>query len=173
VTHDSEGRLTLDAIDALLPSGDFEVYLCGPASFMQNLYSALVSRGVSPDRIHYESFGPGTVLRPEIVPRPARTAEADRAARVRFAASDIEVEWTPEDGTLLELAEEAGIAAPFGCRSGICGTCRTALRRGAVDCLEEPLAARAADEVLLCCAVPRRASHAAPDTNEPDVVLDL
>jgi ferredoxin-NADP reductase/phenylpropionate dioxygenase-like ring-hydroxylating dioxygenase large terminal subunit len=170
VTHQSEGRLTIDTVAPLLPAGEVDVYLCGPASFMQELYAGLIARGVLPDRIHYESFGPGTVLRPEIAPRPA-TSHLDRVARVRFAASGVEVVWQPEDGTLLELAEAAGIAAPFGCRSGICGTCRTALTHGAVDYLEEPLAARAGDEVLLCCAVPRRARAAGPQRGEPDIIL--
>jgi hypothetical protein len=42
-----------------------------------------------------------------------------------------------------------------------------------VDYLEEPLASRAADEVLLCCSTPRQAPGHQPEGYEPDVVLDL
>ena len=65
---------------------------------------------------------------------------------------------------LLEFAESLGLAPKFSCRSGICGTCTTGIVEGAVDYLEDPVAPRGANEVLLCCSVPR------PGTN---VVLDL
>ncbi|MBI3798424.1 MAG: 2Fe-2S iron-sulfur cluster binding domain-containing protein [Deltaproteobacteria bacterium] len=81
--------------------------------------------------------------------------------------------WSREKGTLLELAEEAGLAPAFGCRSGICSTCKINLSSGAVDYLEEPLASRGQSEVLLCCSVPRQAPGRQPDSYEPDVILDL
>jgi ferredoxin len=34
--------------------------------------------------------------------------------------------------TILEAAEEAGVAMPFECRSGICGQCKTRLVSGKV-----------------------------------------
>ena len=75
---------------------------------------------------------------------------------MKFALSGIEIPWSQEDGTLLELAEEAGLVPPFGCRSGICGTCKTRIVRGTVDYLVEPLAEHSRDEILLCCSVPRK-----------------
>jgi len=92
---------------------------------------------------------------------------------VKFARSGTETAWSREDGTLLELAEEAGLAPPFGCRSGICGTCKTRIVTGAVDYLDEPLADRAEGEILLCCSVPRKAQGENQNGGRPDVVLDL
>jgi hypothetical protein len=171
VTHDSEGRIDIDLLTQLLPLGDYEFYLCGPSQFMNTLYGGLTGIGVRPERIHYESFGPGTVLKPELPRKPAEQRGAG-SARVKFAKSGIETIWSPEDGTLLELAEEVGLAPAFGCRSGICGTCKTRILRGAVDYLEEPLADRGQGDILLCCSVPRRSGDEHQNGEGSDVILE-
>lgn len=51
----------LDLTDLELPAGA-DVYLCGPLPFMAGVRSALLGRGVSGDRIHYEVFGPAREL---------------------------------------------------------------------------------------------------------------
>jgi ferredoxin-NADP reductase/phenylpropionate dioxygenase-like ring-hydroxylating dioxygenase large terminal subunit len=175
VTHDANGQVTIDVLRSLLAFDDYDFYLCGPPPFMASLYTGLIGIGVKPERIHYESFGPGTVLKPEITPhvtQPGGSA-AGGVARVRFARSGQDAVWEPGKGTLLELAEAAGLAPAFGCRSGICGTCKTKVRDGAVDYLEEPLADRGSDEVLLCCSTPRQARGHQQDSHEPDLTLDL
>ena len=45
--------------------------------------------------------------------------------------ADVEVD-APGDVPLLIVAEEAGVAAPSGCRMGICHACLTPLRSGQV-----------------------------------------
>ena len=176
VTHESDGRIDIGLLTRLLPLGDYDFYLCGPSQFMNALYSGLTGIGIRPERIHYESFGPGTVLKPEFpgkpVPVSAVEARGSSAARVKFARSEIEAVWFREDGTLLEFAEEVGLAPAFGCRSGICGTCKTKLIHGGVDYLEEPLAERGEGNILLCCSVPRR-SMGYQNGDGPDVILDL
>ncbi len=172
-THDSDGRVSIDLLKKVLPFGDYDFYLCGPPPFMTSLYSGLIDIGVRPERIRFESFGGGTALRPEAPAKPVGTTATRAEARVRFAKSGVDTEWSANKGTLLEMAEAAGLTAAFGCRSGICGTCRTKIRGGAVEYLEEPLATRGADEVLLCCSVPRRAPGHQADSHEPDVILDL
>ena len=140
-THHSHGWVSVDLLKKVLPFGDYDFYLCGPPPFMSSLYSGLLEMGVRPERIRFESFGPGTVLRPQAPPAPVRTAAALAGeARVRFGKTGIDAPWAASKGTLLELAEAAGLTPAFGCRSGICGTCRTKIRGGAVEYLEEPLA---------------------------------
>ena len=174
VTHDADGHVTLETLQKLLPFGDYDFYLCGPATFMESLYSGLIGLGVRPERIHFESFGPGTVLKPEIPASsaPAVAANNGLAVRVRFAESMLDAVWSPDKGTLLELAEEVGLAPVFGCRSGICGTCRTPLESGAVRYLEEPLAGREEGTVLLCCSVPEPMLNR-QNAADPDVKLRL
>src|ERR1700688_2570986 len=82
------------------------------------------------------------------------------AAPIRFAKSGITAEWSRDKGSLLELAEAVGLAPVFGCRSGICGTCATRIASGAVEYVEEPLAPRGEDQVLLWCSVPAHGARA-------------
>jgi ferredoxin-NADP reductase/phenylpropionate dioxygenase-like ring-hydroxylating dioxygenase large terminal subunit len=166
VAYHSKGRIDTSLVTALLPPGDYDFYLCGPSEFMNSLYSGLVRTGVRPERIHYESFGPGTVLKPELSRKPSEERSATTVF-VKFSRSGVEAEWSREDGTLLELAEEVGLAPAFGCRSGICGTCKTPILHGAVDYLDEPLAERGEGNILLCCSVPRKTGKS------PDLILDL
>lgn len=49
------GRMDLAGID-LPPTA--RVFLCGPLPFMQAIRSALTARGIAPERIEYEVFGP-------------------------------------------------------------------------------------------------------------------
>ncbi|MCA5893403.1 hemin transporter [Isoptericola sp. NEAU-Y5] len=50
------GRIDLEH---LAVPHDADAYLCGPAPFMTAVQSALLGRGITPDRIHHEVFGPG------------------------------------------------------------------------------------------------------------------
>jgi hypothetical protein len=56
--HHSEGRIDGALLASLLPDLDVEFYLCGPVAFMADLQGDLERRGVPPERIHGESFGP-------------------------------------------------------------------------------------------------------------------
>lgn len=175
VTHDSEGHVNVDLLRHVLPFDDHDFYLCGPHGFMQSMYDGLTGLGVREERIHYESFGPATVLRRAAATTGTgpRRGTTDGPVAVTFARSGIETTWTTDRGTLLELAEAAGLNPAHSCRSGICGSCATRLRCGAVDYIEEPSAPRAEDEVLICCATPRTAAGDAGCGDAGTVVLDL
>ncbi|GAB2913213.1 2Fe-2S iron-sulfur cluster-binding protein [Paralcaligenes ginsengisoli] len=58
----SAGLVGRDVLQALLPLDDYDVYLCGPPAFMQANWRLLRGLGVAAGRIHYEFFGPATVL---------------------------------------------------------------------------------------------------------------
>ena len=158
IDYDSTGHVDAALLQSLLPFGDYDFYLCGPAPFMQTLYRGLRALNVAEDRIHYEFFGPATVL---------KETKADRQddanpVPVRFARADKQAEWSPAKGSLLDLAEAEGLAPAYSCRSGICGTCAVSVVSGDVDYAEEPLAAPEPGQALICCAKPRG-----------EVVLDL
>ncbi len=61
--------------------------------------------------------------------------------------------------TVLEAAQRAGIALPYSCRAGVCGSCKATLLAGRCEYPRNPPLALDADErahhaVLLCQAVP-------------------
>jgi ferredoxin-NADP reductase/predicted pyridoxine 5'-phosphate oxidase superfamily flavin-nucleotide-binding protein len=153
--RDADGRLDVATLKRVLPFDDHDVYLCGPAEFVQGLYDGLRDMGVRDARVFAESFGPfALVRRPDADAAPAPKAEG--RAEVTFARSGKTVAWTPADGALLEHAEKAGLAPAFGCRSGFCGQCAVKAS-GPLKYLSIPGATPAEGEALLCQAVPRAA----------------
>lgn len=156
--YDAAGRIDMALLTRHLPFNDYDFYLCGPAHFTQSLYDGLRGYGVADQRIHAEAFGPSSLKRAAETehgqPAAALPPVSGKPVPVLFTASLKEARWAPGAGTLLDLAEARGLEPEFSCREGHCGTCRTKLVRGAVTYLKEPKARMAADEVLLCCAVP-------------------
>ena len=63
------------------------------------------------------------------------------------------------DESILEAAERAGVALPFGCRTGACATCTGKILDGRIEHARPPRALKerhlAAGYVLLCIAEPR------------------
>jgi ferredoxin len=161
----------IDLLKQMLPFDDYDFYLCGPPPFMQALYDGLTRIGVRAERIHYESFGPATVLKGGA--KAAAALPATDPVNVKFADSQIEATWSPDQGTLLDLAEAAGLNPDYACRSGICGTCATRIKCGTVDYIEEPSAPHGDDEVLICCATPRSTTGDASCGDDSGVVLAL
>ncbi len=139
------GRLTRDMLAAEIgdPSGKM-YFLCGPAGFMESVREILGSLGVADSRILQERFGG----KPASGPPPAGAIEG----RAVFAQSGVEAD-VPEGATLLEVAEMNGVAIPFSCRQGQCGTCATRLVDGEVtmDAEDGLDATLRADGFVLTC----------------------
>ncbi len=159
--HVASGLVTRALLQSLLPLDDYDVYLCGPTPFMQAQYATLLGLGVRPERIATEFFGPASLLGVAPAPSPApapvapERASAGEGPLVSFARSGGIAVWREGAGSLLELAEGAGLSPAFSCRSGVCMTCSAALLSGEVEYTEEPLDEPAPGQVLLCCTRPR------------------
>jgi ferredoxin-NADP reductase/MOSC domain-containing protein YiiM/ferredoxin len=156
---DHAGRLTGAVLDqAGVPAGaDF--YLCGPAQFGSDLSAHLVSRGVTPDRIKAEAFGPTSAYSPGVRGGPRRAPHPPPGAPgvgplVSFGRSNLSVHWDPAFGSLLELAEACDVPSSFGCRTGVCHNCASGLVGGDVSYKPEPLEQPSPGQVLLCCSQP-------------------
>jgi ferredoxin len=82
-----------------------------------------------------------------------------------------------EDRTILDAAEEAGLAGlelPYSCRQGMCGTCAGKLVSGEVKHVKESFVngdQYNAGYVILCSAYPR--ADCVIETNKQDEMYDL
>lgn len=76
--HHVAGLITREQLQRWLPLDDYEFYLCGPGAFMQSNYGVLRSLGVARERIHYEFFGPATVLENTLADDGAASAVQDQ-----------------------------------------------------------------------------------------------
>src|SRR5258706_12615403 len=59
--YQHEGRVSIELLKELLPSNNFEYYLCGNGAFMKSITDGLEVWGVPEADVHYEAFGPATV----------------------------------------------------------------------------------------------------------------
>jgi ferredoxin-NADP reductase/MOSC domain-containing protein YiiM len=152
------GRLTAAAIAALELPNLSDAYLCGPATFMDDLSAALVKLNFAPTQIHTELFGAAAALTPGItsttVPPHAPVGPPAKGPRVQFARSGLTAPFGPSSATLLEFAEACDVPVRWSCRTGVCHNCETALISGTVDYSVEPLEPAAPGNILLCCTHP-------------------
>ncbi len=115
---------------------------------------------MSESRIHYEFFGPGSMLTEDSIPTgpadvPSAEAELTGGVQVTFARSGITANWDPAFESILDLAERQGLNLVYSCRSGICHTCMCELTEGEVEYLDEPLDEPDPGYVLICCSMPK------------------
>lgn len=97
--------------------GGTAVYACGPAPMLTAIRAALVGR--DDVELHFERFAaPPVVDGKEFTVTVASTGQ-----QIRVAA----------DETLLAALNRSGVHAPYSCRQGFCGTCRTRVLDGSVD----------------------------------------
>jgi ferredoxin-NADP reductase/MOSC domain-containing protein YiiM len=159
-------RLSVDAIAALGLPHDADAYLCGPASFMDELSAALATSGLDRARIHTELFGAAAALTPGIESTKVAPHQPfgprGTGPDISFARSGISAPWGPPSASLLEFAEACDVPTRWSCRTGVCHNCETALLSGAVHYDPEPLDPPAQGNILICCAQPVE-----------DVVVDL
>ena len=126
---------------------------------MRGIGAALAARGVLPDRVHTENFGPAAAVRPGVVEVGARAPHPPEGppgtgAEVLFGRSDLRVAWDDRHGSLLELAEACDVPVSFSCRTGVGGSCESGVLSGSVEYTTEPLDVPPAGRVLLCCSRP-------------------
>jgi ferredoxin-NADP reductase len=149
-------RVGVDLFKRLLPSNNYDFYMCGPPPMMGTVVPALEEWGVPEKQIHFEAFGPATVKKtPKAAEIIAESKESGAAIEVVFAKSGVTAAWNADAGTLLDFAEENDVTIDFGCRAGNCGTCITAVKSGEVEYEIEPGAAPEDGSCLTCCAVPK------------------
>jgi ferredoxin len=148
------GRMDLKNVTRDLDMVNTQVFLCGPAGFMDAMYIALVSHGCNERNIHQDTFSsPFKALSENQL--QTKSPSHERSLRVRFFDADapIDAVWTPQTGTLLDLADEIGLNLPANCRSGACRECLQPVD-GAVENLIEPVSPAPKGWAYLCCAAP-------------------
>lgn len=145
--HHAE-HVSVALFERLLPSSNYEFYVCGPPPMMTAIHADLTKWGVPEESIRFEAFGPATV-------RKTRAALPGLAqSTVTFSKSGKECTWTHDGPVLLELAEANGVMIDSGCRVGNCNTCLTAIKEGNVSYVREPAATLEEGSCLTCIAVP-------------------
>lgn len=154
-THHHEGRVTNDLLKQILPSSNYEYYLCGPGPFMDTLVNGLYEWGVPKKDVKFEAFGPATVKSGPKETSATSESSAKAVIPIEFARSGKTVPWDPEVANLLEFAELNGITTiEGGCRAGSCGSCLVAIKEGNFEYVLEPGEAPEEGSCLSCICRP-------------------
>lgn len=128
----ARGQITKEVLSEFVPGiVKAPALLCGPAPMMTAMRALLVELGVPDSRVHQEAFSSTPPVEPAADgSMPEEPVEPGMLANIRFERSGKTAEAT--ELTVLEAAEECGVAIPFECRSGICGQCKTKVLSGKV-----------------------------------------
>lgn len=153
--YQHEGRVTVELFRSLLPSNNYDYFLCGPGPFMESITSDLRSWGVPDEWVHFEAFGPASVKRPAKAEPAQAPAPSATGIEVTFAKSGKKIAWTGTHASLLDLAEEHGIAMEASCRAGNCGSCAVGLKSGAVEYSGDQGGGVDAGSCLACVCKPK------------------
>lgn len=154
------GRINETLVRATVPDlGHSVCQLCGPPQMIADVTSLLVSLGVQRSQIHNEVFEAAVAASAGQSARtqPSRPTVGS-AYELQFTRSGIATTVGPEQ-SVLEASEECGAEIPSLCRAGVCGTCRTRVLKGDVDCTSQILDEQdRQDGFILACV-----SHARSD----------
>lgn len=138
-----KGRFTLSHLKQIKDVEQRQVFVCGPDGFMQKAKNLLLKKGLPEENYHQEAFG-------------VSVATAQPLASVTISVNGQAFSGDNQK-TLLEQAEDAGIAIANSCRAGLCGACKVTIESGRVHQPEVPAlqeSERNSGQVLACCCVP-------------------
>jgi uncharacterized protein len=146
-----KGRVNVENFKPILPSSNFDFYICAPPPMVKDLRTDLADWGVPKKNIHFEAFGPATVKKCK-----ADTGkESNVKLSIQFEKSGKTLAWDTKSASLLDFAEANGIPIDSGCRAGNCGTCLTAIKSGKVELVGEPGSEPESGSCLACISVPK------------------
>ena len=129
----TSGRLDAERLAALLPAilpvGEVDGwYLCGPLGLVTSAERALRTLGVPRAKVHQEIFHVD-----EVPVSPSAGAAIPEGATVKATLDGRAGSWPSQGGeSLLETVLRNRSDAPYACKGGVCGTCRTKLLSGEV-----------------------------------------
>jgi ferredoxin-NADP reductase len=148
-TDDAHGVPTAAQLLGECPDGT-TVYACGPAPMLTAIRTHLTLRDNV--ELHFERFAAPPVVNGE-----------EFTARIASSGAVVQVGGRE---TLLSALNHANVAAPYSCRQGFCGTCRTRVLGGVVDHRDTLLTEPERREGMMLVCVSRSA-------NGGELVLEL
>ncbi len=112
------------------PYAGYDAYICGPDPYMAAARQALSDLGVPGTRVHLERFL-------SLAENPFEATQAADGGVAANLAVEIDAEvhtlsW-PAGRRMLDVMIDAGLAASYSCREGICGACACRLVSGKVE----------------------------------------
>lgn len=143
-------RVGVELFKRVLPSNNYDYYMCGPPPMMDSIVEGLNEWGVPKSSVNLEAFGPAAGTKNAKKLNPDATGPA-----VAFNRSGKTANWDEGAGDLWNFAKAAGVDIASGCLKGSCGTCITAIISGEVEYDSPPDFECEDGSCLVCCCKPK------------------
>lgn len=130
-----QGIPTIDQLSTIAaPYREHVTFMCGPGPFMDAVHKALATSGFPRAQVHSEVFA--SLNGDPFTDTPAELPTEDDTASAATATVDLDGEshtlaW-PRKQTLIDIMLAKGIAVPYSCREGECGSCACTILKGEV-----------------------------------------
>ncbi|MBV9569725.1 MAG: phenylacetate-CoA oxygenase/reductase subunit PaaK [Alphaproteobacteria bacterium] len=120
--------------DSLIDVGSARAFfICGPGPMMDAAETALVARGVPPEKILIERFTSSALSAEQLAAREAlQQKAAGTELTVTLDGRRSKLAFDPTKGSILDCVQAAGLPAPYACKGGVCTTCRARILEGRV-----------------------------------------
>ncbi|MHC4995399.1 MAG: flavin reductase family protein, partial [Planctomycetota bacterium] len=143
-------RVSVDLFKRVLPSNNYDFYMCGPPPMMDSIVDGLKEWGVPKSSVNLEAFGPASGTKGAKKVNPDATGPP-----VTFNRAGKTANWDDGAGDLWNFAKAVGVSIPSGCLKGSCGTCMTAIISGEVEYADPPDYECEEGSCLVCCCKPK------------------
>lgn len=120
------------------------IYMCGPDRLIDDVVKTAVELNIDPERVRFERFS-------------TEHHATDRPITVELSRSGISLE-VSADQSILDAVLEAGVDAPYSCRTGNCKTCAVTVLDGDPDHRDSVLSEVEREESKLMCPCVSRAT---------------
>jgi len=111
---------------------DKEHFICGPYDMMMNVKGVLEAKNVARERIHIELFTTPVESAQEEKPATPVAMDGKAMVKVIIDGDEMEIEMDPHGDSVLDMALESGMDAPFACKGAVCATCKAKVMEGEV-----------------------------------------
>lgn len=140
---DENGAMDMAAVLAAQPEGS-ELYVCGPAGFIDAALTTARQQGWPESHLHRELFAAA----------PREADGEDRPFDIELAGSG-QVVHVPAGCSAARALQDAGVPLLTSCEQGVCGTCLTRVVAGEPEHRDQyltPEEQAANDQFLPCCS---------------------
>ncbi|MDA0568874.1 MAG: 2Fe-2S iron-sulfur cluster-binding protein [Bacteroidetes bacterium] len=120
--------------EVISPSSYDVSYLCGPEEMILAGKDALLSAGMDESKIKFELFTTSSPAKEDKVQASNTSSSSDHvnvAVVLDGVTTTVSVKRTGK--SILEVALDAGLDAPFSCQGGVCCSCRCKMTSGSVE----------------------------------------
>lgn len=109
-------------------------YMCGPEQMIMAAKEVIESKGVEPEKIHFELFGTPNPTAGAVQKENTEKESAEMAQiQAIMDGDDFQFDINVGSETILDAAERAGMDVPYSCKGGVCCTCLARVKEGEVS----------------------------------------